>query len=418
MSSVSEIYEHVVGVDTHARTHTFTIVHAPTGRPVATATFPATNPGGSRALHWVTRHSPTTALLVVEGAGSYGAQFTRQAISLGHAVVEAGVIPRSARRGKGKTDEFDSLLIARSVIGCETNQLRLPRPGQGANAGLRVLLVAREQLNTDRTRAVNALNAMIRITGLGVDARRALTADQISQIAAWRVRDEALHTGLARAEATRLARRINECDQLLQANQDQMRTLVESTRYSVLLGLFGVGPVTAAHIIVAWGDPGRIRSEASFAALAGVNPIPASSGNTTSHRLNRNGDRQLNKALTTIVLTRMTHDEQTRVYTARRLAQGRTVRYIRRALKRYVARQVYRLMASIDAQVEPVTLPGLVHAGNNQPNQRGNQDCQGDATPGASRVATRSALDQPGSHAILALSPAWTPPPDTTIRRV
>jgi transposase len=104
--------------------------------------------------------------------------------------------------------------------------------------------------------------------------------------------------------------------------------------------------VTAAVILVVWSHPGRIRSEAAFAALAGTCPIPASSGNTERHRLNRGGDRRLNRALNTIVLTRMCADEETRAYVKRRTAEGKTSREIRRCLKRYATRQVFRTLAA------------------------------------------------------------------------
>ena len=106
---------------------------------------------------------------------------------------------------------------------------------------------------------------------------------------------------------------------------------------------FGVGPIVAATVLCAWSHPGRIHSEAAFAMLAGVAPIPANSGQVTNrHRLNRSGDRQLNRALHTIVLTRLRLDPSTRAYADRRRAEGKTDREIKRCLKRYIARQLYR----------------------------------------------------------------------------
>ena len=109
-----------------------------------------------------------------------------------------------------------------------------------------------------------------------------------------------------------------------------------------LLDQPGIGPVTAAIAYAAWSHPGRIRSEAAFASLAGTNPIPASSGNTVRHRINRGGDRRLNRALHMAVVTRMRMDPETRAYVDKRTTEGRTTREIRRSLKRYVARQIYR----------------------------------------------------------------------------
>ena len=120
----------------------------------------------------------------------------------------------------------------------------------------------------------------------------------------------------------------------------------------VLLDEVGIGPVVAAQVIVSWSHRGRVRSEAAFAQLAGVAPIPASSGQTTGrHRLNHAGDRQLNRALHTVVMVRMRQDPTTKDYVARRTAQGKTTREIKRCLKRYVARQLFRQLESLPATV-------------------------------------------------------------------
>ena len=123
-----------------------------------------------------------------------------------------------------------------------------------------------------------------------------------------------------------------------------MTVLVRQSRAAVLLERTGIGPMTAAIALTAWSHPGRVRSEAAFACLAGVNPIPASSGNTTRHRLNRGGDRRLNRALHMATIVRMTHDPETRAYVEKRRAEGRTTKEIRRILKRYLARQIYRTL--------------------------------------------------------------------------
>jgi len=123
-----------------------------------------------------------------------------------------------------------------------------------------------------------------------------------------------------------------------------MTVLVRQSRAAVLLERTGIVPMTAAIALTAWSHPGRVRSEAAFACLAGVNPIPASSGNTTRHRLNRGGDRRLNRALHMATIVRMTHDPETRAYVEKRRAEGRTTKEIRRILKRYLARQIYRTL--------------------------------------------------------------------------
>jgi transposase len=139
--------------------------------------------------------------------------------------------------------------------------------------------------------------------------------------------------------------------QLLQAEADELQAELTALVDAIapwLLELHGVGPISAAQVLVSWSSAGRLHSEAAFAALAGVSPIPASSGQVTRHRLNRSGDRQLNRALHTIVVARLRDDPHTRAYAARRAAQGKSPREIRRCLKRFIARQLFKLLESCD----------------------------------------------------------------------
>lgn len=211
-------------------------------------------------------------------------------------------------------------------------------------------LPVREQMTTERTATVNALTALLRVATPGVDARKPLTASQISEVTRWRTRVEDLVTITARAEAVRLAKRVADLNEQLATNHTHMIDLIHAGKAAVLLDKIGVGPVTVAVIYTAWSHAGRVRSEAAFAALAGVNPIPASSGNTVRHRLNRGGDRRLNRALHMAVITRMTHDPETRAYVERRRAEGRTTTEIRRCLKRYLARQLYRTLERLHTE--------------------------------------------------------------------
>lgn len=227
----------------------------------------------------------------------------------GYRVVEAPAPRRE--RGRGKTDTLDAVLAARSTLAMPLIMLRDRRAGE-VQAAVQVLTVARDQLNADRLRCINALTALARSHDLGVDGRRALTASQISTIAGWRRREESLGVATARAEAVRLSKRILALDDELADNRNQITTIVEA-QAPQLLDLPGVGAVTAAVILTVWSHPGRIRSEAAFAQIAGTCPIPASSGNTIRHRLNRSGDRRLNRAINTIVLTRMRTDPETRL---------------------------------------------------------------------------------------------------------
>ncbi len=247
-----------------------------------------------------------------------------------------------AHRGTGKSDPLDARRIAAAVLSLEPEQLRRPRSDDGIRAALRVLVTAREHMTTERTATVNALTALLRVAALGFDARKSLAASQINEIARWRSRVEDVATSAARTEAVRLAKRVVALNEELTANHTQMTELIRASKAAVLLDETGVGPVTVAVVYTAWSHAGRVRSEAAFAALAGVNPIPASSGNTIRHRLNRGGDRRLNRALHMAVVTRMTHDPDTRAYVERRRTEGRSTKEIRRCLKRYLARHLYR----------------------------------------------------------------------------
>ena len=340
---VAHTHTFVIGVDTHARTHTYAVLTA-AGQHLGTESFPNTAAGRSRAISWAGRRTSGVidALWVIEGAGSYGAQLARNVTDTGYRVVEAARMGRDSRHGVGKSDPLDARRIAAAVLSLPAESLRNPRLDEGVRAATQILLTARNELAGERTRAVNALTALLRITELGIDARRPLGASKIVEAARWRTREEPLAAATARTEAVRLAKRIITLDAELNDNMAGISDLVHASPAAELLEKTGIGPVTAARTLVAWSHPGRIKNEAAFAAIAGVNPIPASSGNTTRHRLNRGGDRQLNRALNVIAMVRMVHDPGTRAYVQRRRAEGKTDREIRRILKRYLARSIYR----------------------------------------------------------------------------
>jgi transposase len=226
-------------------------------------------------------------------------------------------------------------------------RLRRPRADEGTRQALRVLVTARDQMAQEKTLNINALTALLRINELGIDARKPLTTEQIGQVSRWQHRNEPLATATARGEAVRLARRILELHDALTANHARLNELITERPAAPLLDEIGIGAYTAAVVITAWSHPGRVRNDAAFAALAGVNPIPASSGNTTRHRLNRGGDRRLNKALHYIAITRMSRDPGTKAYLEKRIAEGRTRREIRRCIKRYLARHLFRTLNAL-----------------------------------------------------------------------
>lgn len=344
MAIVAHTYTFVIGVDTHARNHAVSILACPHGQIVDEAPFPATAAGLARALTWAGRRTggDLGALWVIEGTGTYGARLAHAAAAAGYAVIEAPRMNARAHRSIGKSDPLDARRIAGAALPLAPTQLREPRADDGIRAAVRVLLASRDHMSTQRTATINALTALLRLSDLGIDARRPLTATQITTIASWRTRDEDLATATARWETTRLAKRVTAHDHDLKEITKRITDLVRQSPARGLLDQTGIGPVTAAVAFTAWSHLGRIRSEAAFASLAGVNPIPASSGNTIRHRINRGGDRRVNRALHMAVVTRMRMDPTTRAYVERRTAEGRTLKEIRRCLKRYLARQIYR----------------------------------------------------------------------------
>lgn len=348
MTIVAHTHPFVIGVDTHARNHALSILAMPHGEVVDDGEFPTTSAGMARALDWVGRRTggDLEALWVIECSASYGAQLARAVKAAGYQVVEAARMSAKENHGIGKSDALDARRIAASVLPLRADQQRYLRKDDGARAALRVLLAARDHMTSERTATINALIALLRVLDLGIDARKPLNGKQIAEVSKWRSRAEAVEMVIARAEAVRLAKRILDLDEELAENIKTTTSLLKQSAARVLLDKPGIGPVTAAVAMAAWSHDGRLHSEAAFASLAGVSPIPASSGNTVRHRLNRGGDRRLNKALHMAVIVRMTHDAETKAYVERRLAEGLTRREIRRILKRYLARQIHRALTA------------------------------------------------------------------------
>lgn len=193
-------------------------------------------------------------------------------------------------------------------------QLRRPRLDDGVRQSVRILVTARESMSKDRTRSINALTALLRSNELSIDARKALGNSQIAEVSRWRSREEELSLSIARTEAGRLAKHVLQLEDQLKANEKQLDELVKASEAAPLSEEKGFRAITAAKCLTAWSHQGRARNEAAFASLSGVNPIPASSGNTVRHRLNRGGDRFLNSALYMVALTKMPHDPETRDY--------------------------------------------------------------------------------------------------------
>jgi transposase len=210
-----------------------------------------------------------------------------------------------------------------------------------------VLLATRHSACVAKVSAINQLKALIvgAPEELRAELRGLATRHQIARCARLRGRPaRSLEHRMTVRALRSTAQRIQHLAAEMRAELDRLVAAVAPW----LLELPGVGPISAAQVLVSWSYAGRLRSEAAFAALAGANPIPASSGQVTRHRLNRSGDRQLNRALHTVVVARLRDDPDTRAYAARRTAEGKSIRDIRRCLKRAVARQLFKLLERHD----------------------------------------------------------------------
>jgi transposase len=342
----------VVGVDTHKECHTAAVVN-PTGGHLATTEQRSELLGHRILLRWAKKEAPGRRVWAIEGTGSFGAGLCAYLSSHGERVVEIDRPARPARRNGAKTDELDAVRAAREAL--SRRWLAEPR-ARGEREAIRTLLVTRNTAVESRTRALLHLHALVINAPEGIrgQLRHLSTKDLVACCARLRTRRQVQIEHRATIAALRAtARRVIFCEAEANDLETQLEDVVRSVA-PMLLEETGVGIICAAQILNAWSHPGRVRTEAAFAALAGVAPIPASSGKTVRHRLNRGGDRQLNRALHTIVLTRLRVDPETRAYAARREEEGKNPREIKRCLKRYVARRIYRVLeAPLAAPPQP-----------------------------------------------------------------
>ena len=326
------------GVDTHADTHVAAALD-PVGGLLGVAEFPATAAGYARLLGWLGGFG-TVCLVGIEGTGSYGAGLARYVAAAGIRVVEVDRSDRQDRRRQGKSDPLDAVSAARAA---QSGRARgAPKGRDGAVEAIRALMVARRSAAGERTRTINQARALL-LTGpddLRARFTRHTPAALVTGLASLRPRPGDVAGYAVRVALRELGQRARFLDELI--------VPLVTARAPGLLAVYGLGPRTAALLLITAGDhPGRLRSEAAWAHLCGVAPIPASSGKVTRHRLNPGGDRQANHALWRIVFTRMGSDAATRAYVERRTKEGKSKAEIIRCLKRYVARQVYpRLRAA------------------------------------------------------------------------
>ena len=340
---VAESVDYVIGVDTHRDEHTLALVTVAGGTLLTESSVASNGRGYAQALRLARRQANGIRVWAVEGAGHYGAGLARYLSEHGETVLEVGRSPRSERRLRGKDDRLDALRAARSALGSEP--LACPRAGERREA-LRLLLLARRsavdvrrealvQLRSVLVTAPESLRAELRALPLGRLLERCRRLRQLGSVGP----DELAARRVLRTLARRIETASQEAAELEHEILAQVRALAPQ-----LLEEPGVGPIVAAQLLVAWSHHGRVRSEAAFARLAGVAPVPASSGQIVRHRLSRGGDRQLNRALHTIVLHRRQHDPATKDYIAKRVAEGKSRRDATRLLKRYLARHLYRLL--------------------------------------------------------------------------
>jgi transposase len=334
----------VIGVDTHRDAHALAVLAAGSGGVVLVEPrLPASPAGYRRALALVQGHAPGARAFAIEGTGSYGAGLARFLLEQRERVHEVER-PQRARPDRGKSDVLDAVRAARGLLGAE-------RPGEpraaGRRAALQALLSSREGALQARRAALNQLRALI-ITApaeLREELRVLSRARLLRRCGRLRPGTKLERRG-TRLALRLLARRIQLLTVEERALKAEIDALVEQIA-PALLAEPGIGPISAAQVLVAWSHRGRLSSEAAFARLAGAPPIPASSGMVVRHRLDRGGDRQLNRALHTIIVSRRKHDPRTIAYVDRRLAEGKSVREAIRCLKRYLARSLFRLLEAM-----------------------------------------------------------------------
>jgi transposase len=332
------------GVDTHLDTHVAAALD-PLGRLVGTESFDADAAGYKALLAWLEEFGQVTKV-GVEGTGSYGVGLARLLRRKGVEVIEVNRPNRQARRNHGKSDPLDAVEAARAVISGRASGAGKTK--DGPVEAIRVLVVAKRSARQARVKAI------VQMRHLGITAPdqlhsqlKGLTVNALvaegARLRPTKSADPV--TAATKASLSSLAHRIQALDAEIAELNEKIESLLLATAPD-LMARFGVGPDTAASLLVAAGDnPERLHSEAAWAHLCGVSPVPADSGKNAGHlRRHQGGDRQANSALWHIAMVRIAHDPETRAYFDRRVKEGRTKRDVIRILQRYIAREVYRYL--------------------------------------------------------------------------
>jgi transposase len=339
---VADQLDYVVGVDPHRDRDAVAVVEVGSGVVVFETSVAADGGGYAEALRVAVRHAPGRRAFAVEGSGSYGAGLTRFLSGRDEQVLEVGRLPRE-RRGGGKTDALDAIRAARAVFAQE--RPATPR-SNGEREALRALIAAREgAVNAKRAGPCQLRDLLVTTPEpLRAQLRPLTQARLLAHLASTRPhrrQDPELRGALLALRS--VARRIQQLTVEEHELAREIKTLTAKLAPQ-LLDQPGVGPLLAAQVVLSWTHKGRIRNKAAFARLAGVAPIPASSRQTIRYRLDRSGDRQLNRALHQILVTRRRIHQPTIAYIDRRISEGKTRREANRCLKHYLARRLYRLL--------------------------------------------------------------------------
>ena len=332
----------IVGVDTHKDQHVAVAINLQ-GVRLDERHVAATTHGYEELERWSHSQGDIGAF-GIEGTGSYGAGVSRFLTARGYSVIEVNRPDRSVRHRKGKSDPVDAEMAARAVLAGVADSI--PKSGEGEVEMIRMLKSARDSDVKARAQAVNQMKALV----VTAPAELRETLDGLTT-SALVTRCRNFRPGrlddpktAAKYALRSLACRYRQLSEEIQNLESELERLTRSVA-PALINAFGVGLDTAAILLLAAGsNPDRLRSEAAFASLCGVNPIPASSGKTNRHRLNRGGDRQANAALYRIVIVRLCYDPRTRAYMSRRTAEGMSKGDVIRCLKRYVDREVYSII--------------------------------------------------------------------------
>jgi transposase len=340
MVMLADHYDYVIGGDPDRDTVDLAVLDTATGGLRAQTVGSADGPGYQRLLEWGRKEAPGRRVWALEGTASFAAGLVACLAAAGEDVIEVSGVKRA--RG-AKNDRIDAARAARYAL---SSQHQATPRARGLREALRLVLSTRHAVLVSRTKAINELKSVIvtapelvRAGLRGVSMVKQLDRVEALASPATASVEHRVTVSTLRGIASRirfLSAQIAELD-------PELIALVQAHPAGpTLLAEPGVGPVVAAQLLVSWSHRGRVRNEAAFAALAGTAPLEASSGQRSRHRLNRGGDRDLNRARHTVAITRLRCHPETITYEQKRTAQGKTHRDIRRSIKRALTRRLYR----------------------------------------------------------------------------